>query len=268
MTAKEIMDVKRVDGWRVVRREELKDIDFDYLIICNDSQVNEIITEALSFGLEREKMVPSRVLKVPYFDWESYDRIRKIRVSIVSANCWGGILCHTLGMECLSPFKNLWVSSADIIKMMSDFRGYMSGELSFARWQPQPWGRHGEQYPVMYLRDIEIHFNHYEEVERATTDWMRRRQKINYDNLLVMIYTEQESEVEAFIELSGFRKICFVPDHINQWRENKEVWGMNFMPGQSELWDCVNFSVCTGRNSYVLNIFKMLEGEQIYRYEK
>ncbi len=222
VTAKEIMDVKRVDGWRVVRREELKDIDFDYLIICNDSQVNEIITEALSFGLEREKMVPSRVLKVPYFDWESYDRIRKSRVSIVSANCWGGILCHTLGMECLSPFKNLWVSSADIIKMMSDFRGYMSGELSFARWQPQPWGRH----------------------------------------------TEQESEVEAFIELSGFRKICFVPDHINQWRENKEVWGMNFMPGQSELWDCVNFSVCTGRNSYVLNIFKMLEGEQIYRYEK
>ena len=91
VTAKEIMDVKRVDGWRVVRREELKDIDFDYIIICNDSQVNEIITEALSFGLEREKMVPSRVLKVPYFDWESYDRIRKSRVSIVSANCWGGM---------------------------------------------------------------------------------------------------------------------------------------------------------------------------------
>lgn len=140
VTAKEIMDVKRVDGWQVVRREELKDIDYDYLIICNDAQVNEIIAEALSFGLEREKMIPSRVLKVPYFEWKSYDRIRKSRLSIVSANCWGGILCHTLGMECLSPFKNLWISAADIIKMMPDFQGYMSEKLSFARWAPQPWG--------------------------------------------------------------------------------------------------------------------------------
>jgi len=267
VTAKEIMDVKRIDGWRVAKREEVKDIDFDYLIICNVLSVNEIIEEAVSLGLNREKMIPSRTLKVPYFNWERYDRIRKSRLSIISANCWGGICCHTLGMECLSPFKNLWVSAADIIKMMPDFAGYMAEELLFARWEHQPAGKEG-QYPVMFLRDIEVHFNHYQDVEKATADWMRRRCKINYDNLLVMIYTEQENEVESFIKLKGFHKICFVPEQINHWKGNKDVWGMTFMPGQSELWDCVNHSVYTGRNSYVFDIFKMLEGKQSYRYEK
>lgn len=266
VTAKEMMDVKQIDGWPVVKGEEFKKIDYDYLVICNDQQVHEIIADALRLGFKREKMIPSRVLKVPYFDWKSYDRILKSRISIISSNCWGGILCHTLGMECLSPFKNLWVSAADMIKMMPNLREYLSADLYFKRWASQPDGK--SEYPVMGIKEIEIHFNHYEEIERAEADWMRRRRKVNYENLLVMIFTEEESEVEQFIKLDVRRKICFIPEHMNKWKENNDIWGMNYMPGQSELWDCVNYSARTGRNSYVFNILKMLEGKQLYRYEK
>lgn len=91
LTAKELPDVSKIDGWRVIHRNKLQRLDIDYLVICNICCADEIIKEAVSLGIERGKIILSRVLKIPYFNWKNYIDIKESRLSIISCNCWGGV---------------------------------------------------------------------------------------------------------------------------------------------------------------------------------
>lgn len=171
---------------------------------------------------------------------------------------------HTLGMECMSPFKNLWLGQMDLIRMVPSLKEYMKEELKFSRWGMG----NAHRYPVMSLKGIEIHFNHDRKIDEAVDKWNRRKEKINYDNLFVMIYTSEANIVEKFVEeLQGYRKICFVPNDMERWTDHQDVWNVKLMPGQTELWDCVNRGVENGKNALIIDILKMLGGHKTYRYE-
>lgn len=257
-----IPNVKKIDGWNVIPYRQLNDIVFDYILICNTKDINEIMKEALELGIERSKLIPVRVLDIPYFDWDRYISLIRSQLSILSCNCWGGILCHTLAMECLSPFKNLSVSARGMLQIVPHLKDYMKEELIFSRWEVDPNSK--QKYPVMYCRDVEIHFNHDTNIDEALIKWKRRRKKINFNHILVMIYTDDENIVEDFIQLEGYQKICFVPSEMNKWNR-KDIWGMDLLPNQTMLWQSVNDSA-TG--NIALDILKMLSGGQVYRYEK
>lgn len=262
VTAKNVPNVKTIDGWKVIPCRQLKSISFDYILLCNIRNINEIIKEVLQIGIERNRIIPVRVLDIPYFDWDRYIYLIRSRLSILSCNCWGGILCHTLGMECLSPFKNLSVSARDMLHIASNLEDYMQEELIFSRWSVDPNSK--QKYPIMYCKNVEIHFNHDTNIDEALIKWNRRRKKINFNNVLVMIYTDEKKIVEDFIQLEGYRKICFVPSEMNKWNR-KDIWGMDLLLEQTMLWQSVNDSV---NGNIALDILKMLDGEQIYRYEK
>lgn len=100
--------------------------------------------------------------------------------SIICPNCIGGIIYHRLGMEFLSPTINLWMSQPDFIKFASRLREYLDKELVFLPDEAA--------YPVGMLDDVKIHFNHYKSEQQARTAWERRKNRVRYDNLFLVLY--------------------------------------------------------------------------------
>lgn len=251
---------RRLDGYTVYGMESIKEIGYDYVMIMSERSQNEIIEEARQRGVPREKLLTYRVLNVPCLDFEQYIRLKESRISIVSNNCWGGFLYRALGMECLSPFKNLFLLDRDYIKLLGDIRGYLKKPLEFLQYEIEP--HYKKPYPVMRLGDIMIHFNHAATPEQALGDWNRRVKKVNYDNLFIEMYTEDRDAAEEFALLPQYsRKICFVPFESMAGC----VMQLRLDPGQSEFSEAVIKSASSGGVAYKL--LDLLDGEMTFRIE-
>ena len=142
-------------------------------------------------------------------NFEEYMKLRKSNISIIANNCWGGLAYHQLGMEFLSPFVNMFVKDEDYLKLLNDLRGYLDAELHFHKFAYENVLQ--REYPVCLLNDIELHFNHYVIMQEVEEKWNKRVKRINWDNIFVMMFTEEESVAVRFDKLPYENKICFVP---------------------------------------------------------
>ncbi len=106
-----------------------------------------------------------------------YDYSKK--PSIICSNCIGGIIYHNLGMQFLSPTINLWIPTNDFIKFIRNIREYVEEDLVLVN--------NKQGYPIVLLKDITIHFNHYKTFEEAKQKWNERKKRIDYDNLYIMM---------------------------------------------------------------------------------
>ena len=125
--------------------------------------------------------------------------------SIISSTCNGWIILHDLDQPFNSPFVNLYIYPNDFIKLLSDFDSYMERELEFT---------HDENvcYPVGILKDIKIHFMHYESKELAKQKRDERKKRINNNNLFI-IFTDRDgctyTDLKNFDSLPYKNKIVF-----------------------------------------------------------
>ncbi len=255
ITAKWTPDSLYLDGYNLIKITELHEIQYDYIIIMSDIYFNEIVNELVSKGIERKRIITYRVLQIPNLDFSKYIEFKSSDVSIISNNCWGGVICRTLGIECLSPFKNLSLEAEDYIKLLRDFKYYMGCELKFLEYAYNK--NSGKNYPVMLLDDVKVHCNHDTNPEDAIAKWNRRRVKINYNNLLVEMYTEDRQIMEQFLRLEGYKnRICFVPFETNE----KNTYQLSLYPGQSMFWETVNSNAGNGANSIEYNSLELMLG--------
>jgi len=104
-------------------------------------------------------------------------KLRVNDVTIISQNCIGGVFYHDMGMQFLSPTINLFIKEPDFVRFVLNLPHYMEQEL-VVRW--------GETYPIGTLRDIEIHFMHYDTCKQAKESWDRRKARINWEKILVL----------------------------------------------------------------------------------
>ena len=263
VTANEIPHYSRIDGWPLIEKEKIKRTAFDYILVMNEAYQDEIVTDIMKLGIERKRILPCRILNIPYFTWSRYIRLLESEISILSNNCWGGIVCHTLGMECRSPFKNLALSAKDLLELLPNLQENVMEKPEFVEFRKEVHS--GIRYPVMRLKNAYIHFNHDTSVEEALEKWNRRLKKINYNNLFVEIYTEDRDVVEHFISLKTKKKACFVPRGFGI--KDPNVYELEMLPGQKEFWEVVNSNVSNGANSYLLDIISLLAGEKKYRVD-
>lgn len=200
---------ERLDGYRFISKTQLLNVEFDLLIIASVEKFSEIRQEATSLGIEVEKIMNIKVFALPEFLIDKYKSLKHSNITLFSNNCWGGITYNRLGLEFLSPFINMFVSAPDYLKIMNAPKQYLSHDLILSRYNYEP--SLNRNYPVCYLDDAEVHFNHYESLDEAVAKWNSRRIKINWDNLFVMMYTIDPKEAEMFAELPYRNKVCFVP---------------------------------------------------------
>ncbi|MCF2652697.1 DUF1919 domain-containing protein [Anaeromassilibacillus senegalensis] len=110
-------------------------------------------------------------------------------ISIIAQNCIGGVLYHDLGLEFSSPTVNLFFRGPDFIRFVSNLKHYMELE---------PVMTWGENYPIGYLEDVQIHFMHYATCSEARDAWNRRKCRINWDRIAVLCTDMEDFTDEVF----------------------------------------------------------------------
>lgn len=255
-------EARKLDDYHVIRKSMVSATDFDYIIVMSDTFYQEIVEEAVSLGIHRERILPYRILDIPYMNFDKYIELKSSRVSIISNNCWGGIVYHSLGLECLSPFKNLFLEDEDYIRLLSNLRGYLSMPLKFLGFGTDIHSK--KKYPIMGLGDISVHCNHEDAPKDALEKWNRRLKKINYDNLFIEMYTENKHIADEFVSMGQYDKnICFVPYEA----PDSNMIQLELYPGQKEFYEVVNSNASNGKNSNTYSLIDLLLGNKRLRVE-
>lgn len=128
------------------------------------------------------------VLRKLFINPQNRYRLKNQGMSVLSSNCNGAFILHDLGQPFNSPFVNLYLEPKDFIRYLQNIDHYLNQELSFIK---------GSAYPIAYLDDIKIHFLHYKNAQQAKEKWQERSQRINFDNLFIILtardnYSEQD----------------------------------------------------------------------------
>lgn len=201
-----------IDGIKIYNREELLDIDYDVIIaMVSYKNYSDVCLEAENTGLDSDRIIPVQVFKCDGFSIERYLDLRDSRISIFSNNCWGGYTYHYFGLKFLSPTINLSIGPEDkYLDMLFSLDEYMKEELIYSTNEINPVNN--KSYPVAYIGDkVRVNLLHYSSFEEGYLAWKKRIERINYDNLFFMMYTENINYAKRFEQLSVKKKVCFVP---------------------------------------------------------
>ena len=119
-------------------------------------------------------------------------RLKNKTFSRFASNCNGGCICHDLGLQFRSPFVNLYLNAEDYIKFLENPKEYLDTPLEFLRDS-------GKTYPVGILKDITLHFVHYDSPKEAYDAWQRRKERIDWENLFVLM-TDKDGCTEELLK--------------------------------------------------------------------
>lgn len=140
-----------------------------------------------------------------FYNRRNRKKLKNKEITIISSNCTGAFILHDLGLKFNSPFVNLWLYPKDFIKYLSNMDFYNNSKLEFIK-------KDNIEYPVAKLEDIEIYFQHYKTIEEAEKKWYERKDRINKNNLFV-IMTDRDGctykDLKEFDSLPFENKICF-----------------------------------------------------------
>lgn len=118
-------------------------------------------------------------------------------ISIISMNCIGGIVYHDCHQEFLSPTINLFFLPSDFIKFVSNLEYYLS---------LTPNIKMGDDYPIGQIDDIKIFFMHYTSCEDALEKWEKRKKRVNYDKIFIIMVERDGFSKEDF---ENFKKLKY-----------------------------------------------------------
>jgi uncharacterized protein (DUF1919 family) len=132
-------------------------------------------------------------------------KLRNKGFSIISNNCWGGSVYEDFHLEYKTPTIGLFFFAPCYIKFIYDLKNNLKGELnfiSFSKYDKANQLRSVNPYPIGLLQgDIEIHFLHYTSERDALEKWVRRAERVNFDNLF---FSFTDNEVCTFEEIKAF----------------------------------------------------------------
>lgn len=241
----------KVTGIAVLDKEDLKTLNFDLILVVGDNAQGEafftgndskresffasVLHEAEQLNLNTDKIIADRIVLVPNFTLEKYKKLRRSKLSILSMNCFAGLLYHRFALPFLSPTINMYTSEEDFLEFLKNPVENVRGEFNLVKTEFNDVL--GFEYPVFKICESEWHMNHYKDFEMAKNKWRERSQRINWFNTLVTMYTESYKVLAEFDKLPFAKKVCFVPFDTNL--ESGYYLDLTKM-ATPELWRAVN----------------------------
>lgn len=160
-------------------------------------------------------------------------KLKNHSFSIVSNTCVGGVMTHNVGERFRSPTVNLIIYEDQFLTFCRHLKEYAACPLEEPNEEEQ---KQFDQYsyPVGILRgatvglpDLNLYLVHYKSVEEARAKWEARYQRINYNDLFIVMdrgIEAKEEILDAFHELPYEHKVIF-----SQFDDPKR-WPNNFHP--------------------------------------
>jgi uncharacterized protein (DUF1919 family) len=141
-------------------------------------------------------------------------RIQNHDFTILTNCCVGARIYQNLDMQYLSPTIGIAMSTSHFVKFCNNLKHYI-GILPIEEKSPY-------HYPIAKIDDIEIRLVHYKTFSEFIEKWERRKTRINYDNIFVMMDDDENYTLEAYLGTKRsseatieefkkipYKKICF-----------------------------------------------------------
>lgn len=108
-------------------------------------------------------------------------RLKNKNFTLLTGNCIGGYLYHQLGLGFKSPTINMMILNQDFKKLIMNLDYYI-------KLTPIPCvDERFPDVPSATLGDITLHFTHYSSSSEGIEAWEKRKQRIDFNNLYVII---------------------------------------------------------------------------------
>jgi uncharacterized protein (DUF1919 family) len=137
-------------------------------------------------------------------------------LTVFSNDCWGGELYKFLDIEYSSPFIGTYLMAPDYIRFLKNPLFYLEKEIEFVKYSKYIEVENARnefryRFPVGKINDIEIQFMHFETKEEAKLKWDKRKQRINWQNIIVKFDGSKdlasEKLINEFDQLSFQKKL-------------------------------------------------------------
>lgn len=254
-------EISYVDTYSFINKNNILDIEFDYCVAAI-GDFKEALREAQGMGIPQNKLIPIKVFAIPYFDFEKYINIKESNISIISRNCWAGICYNYLGLPFNSPFINMFLTDSDFNKLLNNFNHYMS---ILPAYEGEGYDVNmKKKYPIGRLEDILLHFNHYENWQRAYDSYKKRRERVNFDNLFFVSSSLSETIAEEYDKMLYKHKIIFVP-FSNTLKSNVQI---KYKDEQNGVTIGMVSNKTANSKISLINLLAFLNGEDNYLREK
>lgn len=263
VTSKDIPPYKRIDGYRIITPKEVTLTSFDYIIIMNEGSFADIFSFiTVELGISDDRVLSYRMFQIPKLDITKYILLKQEKITILTNNCWGGMVYQFLGFECISPLRNCFMLDEDYLRFLSSPKEYLDDKPICCGFEKDV--HTGHTYPVLEINGVRIHCNHETDANHAIDEWERRKRRVNMNNLFVEMYTENKEIESAFEKLIQYNKrVCFVP-----WEtECKHSLQLVLLPNQKDFYETVNLNGGNGGWRYDL-VSLLLTGEIKSRVEE
>lgn len=143
-------------------------------------------------------------------------------VTIISNNCWGGMVSKTYDLKYNSPTVGCFFMAEDYIVFLRNLSDFLKADVNFISFTESKWVSYFNENnkiidcPIMQLKymdeTIEIFMLHYKTEEEAREKWNRRKERVNLHNMIIKISEQNNfsSQILKDFELLDFNnKICF-----------------------------------------------------------
>lgn len=191
--------------------------EIDYVIVASLA-FHEIRDQLFSYGIKKEQIIRAEVFSIPWFDWEKYLVIKSQNYSIISNYCLGGRIYKELGLEQLAPTVNAYCSGLQYIKFLKNIKKYLSSDMVCHIDEDHRDGTVGQETfcPKGILEnEIVWNFNHCTTAQEGVVLWNKRRTRVNWDKLVILMILQSDEEAFEFSRLPYSHKLGFYHKELN-----------------------------------------------------
>ena len=258
------------DNKPVISPQEISEFEFDFIIVASNAW-KEIKFEAVEkLHISPDKLINGKTIANPCFCWDRYMRIRESKITLITEACYGGYIYNQLSLPFFSPFINTRIEQGEYIRLLENLDYYLNQniveKISLDCEEKNgsiTWGKNG--YPIMQLGDISLHAIHAQNSEEYIEQWNRRKQRINRDNVFVLMILDSDTHAEQFSQLNIKNKVGFYYKEtgfqdvycMKEWNEYRFrlKWGHDFL-------SYIHHMIWDDKYMRSIDIFKLLDGEK------
>lgn len=153
--------------------------------------------------------------------------------TILCCDCVAGVMYHDLALPFRSPTINLYMQAEDFLRFVQQLPQYKNADIIKKTDSDKP-------FPVGVLRygdleDIELFFMHYTTFEEAVEKWKTRCNRIDFDEVVVVLPLLSEGERTELLlddfQKIPYKKVALVTDeyagHLNTFAYSKAMFDPN-----------------------------------------
>lgn len=142
--------------------------------------------------------------------------------TIISNNCWGGIIYRNYHIPYQSPTCGLFFMAPEYIKFIYNIKEYLYNEIVEIKIEESKYKDYLKKINydgiIGKIKDIEICFLHFSNIEEVNEKWKRRTKRINWEKIIYK-FNDQNlctyKELKEFEDFKAKNKICFTAPKYN-----------------------------------------------------